>query len=30
LKSGRISLAGLNEGNLDYVVEAFSDVTKAQ
>ena len=26
LKSGRISLAGLNHGNIDYVVEAFADV----
>jgi aspartate aminotransferase len=26
LKSGRISLAGLNDANIDYVVDAFADV----
>ena len=29
LKNGRISMAGLNEANLDYVVEAFDEVTRA-
>ncbi|CAD8153035.1 unnamed protein product [Paramecium octaurelia] len=28
LSSGRISIAGLNEGNVKYVAEAFHDVTK--
>ena len=29
-RDGRISLAGLNEGNIDYVAEAIHDVTKGK